>query len=463
MSIAFISKIASGITNQRTRFLNWVDAFWGYDVFIAHRRADAAEYARKLYQALQAERVSCFIDRAVYGPGDSLTVATRRHVAKSTVFVLLGSPEIVASRKPIDWVEEEVNEYLASHRSDPKVMPIDFGDTIANASPSTASPILQKIENFVRIPEALPALARVPSDAVLAAVRAKLDGRRRDRMRVRLFGMAAGVLAVLLILASLAATLAWIQREKAINNETHALAALSRTAAREGRALDGVELGLAAWPYRTMWLERPMLGDAVRYLSLSFSEHPPVAVLNHNAAVNGAVYAADGKRILSWSDDKTLRLWDATTGKAIGALMRHDGPVSGAVYSPDCKRILSWSQDKTLRLWDAATGATIGAIMGHDGPVSGAVYSPDGERVLSWSQDKTLRLWDAATGATIGGPMRHKDTIAGAVYSPDGKRILSWSWDQTLRFWDAATGVAIGDPMLHGDMVDGAVYSSDGR
>ena len=70
------------------------------------------------------------------------------------------------------------------------------------------------------------------------------------------------------------------QTAAAINNETHALAALSGTAAREGRALDGVELALAAWP-RTRFAERPMLGDAIRYLSLAFSEHPPVAVLNH--------------------------------------------------------------------------------------------------------------------------------------------------------------------------------------
>jgi hypothetical protein len=86
------SDLVRGLKDQHKRFLNWVDAFWGYDVFIAHRRADASEYARRLYEALTAQRISCFIDRAVYGPGDSLAVATLRHVRKSTVFVLLGSP-----------------------------------------------------------------------------------------------------------------------------------------------------------------------------------------------------------------------------------------------------------------------------------------------------------------------------------------------------------------------------------
>ena len=36
----------------------------------------------------------------------------------------------------------------------------------------------------------------------------------------------------------------------------------------------------------------------------------------------GAVYSADGKRILSWSSDKTLRLWDTATGAAIGEPLR---------------------------------------------------------------------------------------------------------------------------------------------
>ena len=186
-----ISDILRGLGNQYKRFFNWVDAFWGYDVFIAHRRADAAEYALKLYEALTAQRISCFIDRAVYGPGDSLAVATLRHVRKSTVFVLLGSPEILSPRKPKDWVQEEVDQYLASHESDPKIIPVDFGETIANSSPA-ANSILGRIENFVRIPEALPALVEPPSQGVLDAIRGKLDGRRRDRIARPLFRNGGG-------------------------------------------------------------------------------------------------------------------------------------------------------------------------------------------------------------------------------------------------------------------------------
>jgi WD40 repeat protein len=63
--------------------------------------------------------------------------------------------------------------------------------------------------------------------------------------------------------------------------------------------------------------------------------------------------------------------------------MKHDGSVSGALFTRDGGRILSWSEDKSLRLWDAATGAPVREPMKHDGPVSGALFTQNGARILS--------------------------------------------------------------------------------
>ena len=67
-----------------------------------------------------------------------------------------------------------------------------------------------------------------------------------------------------------------------------------------------------------------------------------------------AAFSPDGKRIVTASDDKTARLWDADTGKPIGEPLKgHDGMVRSAAFSPDGKRIVTASEDKTARLWDA--------------------------------------------------------------------------------------------------------------
>ena len=71
-------------------------------------------------------------------------------------------------------------------------------------------------------------------------------------------------------------------------------------------------------------------------------------------------------------------------------------------FSPDGTRIVSGSEDKTLRLWDARSGQPIGApLQGHENSVNSVAFSPDGTRIVSGSYDKTLRLWIAESGEVL--------------------------------------------------------------
>ncbi|MEM6625117.1 MAG: SUMF1/EgtB/PvdO family nonheme iron enzyme [Pseudomonadota bacterium] len=183
--------------------------------------------------------------------------------------------------------------------------------------------------------------------------------------------------------------------------------------------------------------------------------------MQHNFIVRGAVFSKDDTRILSWSVDNTVRLWDAQTGDQIGPSMQHEDAVGGAAFSNDETRILSWSDDATVRLWNAQTGNQIGTLMGHGRDVYGAAFSKDETRILSWSRDATVRLWDAQTGDQIGPSLQHEHVVLGAAFSKDETRILSWSDDATVRLWDANTGDQIGRPMVHKGRVSGAALSKD--
>ena len=75
----------------------------------------------------------------------------------------------------------------------------------------------------------------------------------------------------------------------------------------------------------------------------------------------------------------------------------HSSDVMSVAFSPDGKRILSGSQDETLKLWDAETGQETLTLKGHSGAVMSVAFSPDGKRLASASADTTAKLWEIAS------------------------------------------------------------------
>jgi len=75
----------------------------------------------------------------------------------------------------------------------------------------------------------------------------------------------------------------------------------------------------------------------------------------------------------------------------------HQGTVMSLAFSPDGKRIVTGSVDRTVRLWDFSSGKPFGQPMhGHGNWVLRVAFSPDGRSVASSSGDTTVRWWPAA-------------------------------------------------------------------
>jgi WD40 repeat protein/serine/threonine protein kinase len=211
------------------------------------------------------------------------------------------------------------------------------------------------------------------------------------------------------------------------------------------------------------------------------------APMVHQGIVRAAAFSPDGKVVLTgcggYSPEgpdrggEEARLWDAATGKPIGAPMAHRGPVFTVAFSPDGRTCLTGSGDKTARLWDVATGKPIGAPMAHRGEVTAAAFSPDGKAILTGSREDIpsastrpvgdergeARLWDAATGKPLAPPITHRGGVRRVAFSPDGSRFLTMTANET-HLWDAATGKRLGDPIEHnGALVGPTVFSPDGK
>ena len=189
-----------------------------------------------------------------------------------------------------------------------------------------------------------------------------------------------------------------------------------------------------------------------------------LAVLRgHEECVRSVTYSSDGRRIVSGSDDNTVRVWDADNGAELAVLSGHEDDVNSVSCSPDGRQIASGSDDSTVRVWDTEDGTELAVLRGHRMPVYSVSYSPDGRQIASGSMDKTVRVWDAESGAELAVLSGHKNDITSVSYSPDGQQIASGSRDMTVRLWDAVRGTERAVFRGHEDCVWSVSYGLDGR
>jgi WD40 repeat protein len=185
------------------------------------------------------------------------------------------------------------------------------------------------------------------------------------------------------------------------------------------------------------------------------------ALIGHTEPVHSVVFSPDGATIASGSYDKSIRIWDAGTGKQLQELYGgHTEQVSGMVFSPHGATIASTSQDRSIRIWDAGTGKQLLVFFGHVGTDS-LVFSPDGATIAVGSKG-SIRILDAGTGKHLQELSGHVGWVGRIVFSPDGAIIASASQDRSIRIWDVGTGNQLRELGGHTGHVYGVAFSPDG-
>lgn len=187
----------------------------------------------------------------------------------------------------------------------------------------------------------------------------------------------------------------------------------------------------------------------------------------HEARVCDIVFTADAEYIVSGSSDRTVRVWNAKSGEAIGQpLVGHTDAVWSVAVSGFVNKIISGSGDGTVRIWDAHSGeALLQPLIGHTDAVWSVAVSGNGKKIISGSEDETVRIWDAHSGEVLGNPLvGHTGGVSCVAVSETGNKIVSGSIDGTVRIWDSKSSEELGQPLVgHTDALQCVAVSGIGN
>ncbi|ETO29106.1 NB-ARC domain-containing protein, partial [Reticulomyxa filosa] len=185
------------------------------------------------------------------------------------------------------------------------------------------------------------------------------------------------------------------------------------------------------------------------------------ALEGHKEGIHAAQFSPDGSKIVSGSSDQTIQIWNLSSNQPVQLLEGHSDNVNEVQFSPDGSKVISCSTDRTIRIWDLLSGQHIQVLEGHSSSVTGVQLSPDSSKLVSCSWDKTIRVWDFLSGKQLQLLEGHTGTVTKASFSPDCSKVVSCSWDKTIRLWDVFSGKQIQVLEGHSEWINSVQFSSD--
>ncbi|CAI2173670.1 16579_t:CDS:10 [Funneliformis geosporum] len=174
----------------------------------------------------------------------------------------------------------------------------------------------------------------------------------------------------------------------------------------------------------------------------------------HDGEIHSIVSSYDGTMFATGSADKTIKIFDSTTGQVKQTLSGSIQSVMHVSFNNTNEMVAGASNDNAARLWHLKTGRIRLTLTGHVGKVYSARFNGDSTKVITGSHDRTvkvttlvsghldnnLRFWDVRSGKDIKELTGiHLGQITSVSVSPDGSKVLTNSRDNTLKIVDLKT------------------------
>jgi small GTP-binding protein len=162
----------------------------------------------------------------------------------------------------------------------------------------------------------------------------------------------------------------------------------------------------------------------------------------HKGSVNCVAFDPGGKLLASGSDDHTIKLWKANSGKILYTLRGHEDEINSIAFDPMGRTLASGSADSLIRVWNVDSGELL-YVIENKTALFNIAFDPTGRILASGSEDNSIKLRRARDGELRCALKGHTAQVYSVAFDPTGSILASGSQDRTVKLWEVSSGALL--------------------